>query len=58
MNTYNENPVWRLEHDYCLVESGCSAEYKLGVQHQRLLAEEESNEAKTIFKDKCRGPTR
>lgn len=57
MNTYNDYSVWRLDRDYCSDESGCSAEYKLGVQRHRLLTEEESDRAKTIHKDKCQGLT-
>lgn len=41
MNTYNDYSVWRLDRDYCSDESGRSAEYKLGVQHHRLLEEAE-----------------
>lgn len=41
MNTYNDYSVWREDRDYCSDESGRSAEYKLGVQHQRLLKEAE-----------------
>lgn len=42
MNTYNNDySVWRLDRDYCSDESGRSAEYKLGVQHHRLLEEAE-----------------
>lgn len=59
MNAYNDYSVWRLDRDYCSDESGCSAEYKLGVRHHRLLeeAEEERDRAKTIRKDKCQGLT-
>ena len=57
MITDNDYSVWRLDRDYCSDESGRSAEYKLGVQHHRLLeeAEEERDRAKTIHKDKCQG---
>lgn len=59
MNIYNDYSVWRVDHDHCSDESGHSAEYKVGVQHHRLLeeAEEERDRAKTIHKEKCQGLT-
>lgn len=41
MNTYNDYSVRRPDRDYCSDESGRSAEFKLGVQHHRLLEEAE-----------------
>lgn len=42
MNTQNDYSVWwRVDRDYCSDEAGCSAEYKLGVQHHRLLEEKD-----------------
>lgn len=44
MNPCNDYSARRLDCDYCSDESGRSAEYKLGVQHHRLLEEERKRE--------------
>lgn len=48
MNADNDYSVWRRDRDYCSDESEHSAEYKLGLQHHRLL--EERGAANTIHK--------